>query len=543
MKHINYSFIILVFIGFTWSTVSCKKSAPFGSNSWSPEVALPLVNAEFALKDITKRSAANINEDANGFITFIYETKLFSKSANEAIDLGEQRFRFATGIDAGVVSIFNNLPPNIDTVPIPLATPPPINFVVSAGTTLDSISLKQGNISLECGNRFNQDLTVIFRIPSATRNGQVFQQRINIPANSTTNPTFNLDGYRLNLSTGNPPQPSLLSIQVGGVIRKISPTLVGDSLTVKMTLNQMKFSKAFGVLGSQNLIPEVDTADITLFSNTLTGGISIKNPSVRFDVQNSFGLGMELSFLQLKTFSNASLGNPTNITGSTIPGLSGNPPFTVAMPAYNVPPGVTNQSFSISASSNNNLSAVIYGAPNRLIYQVNTTLNPGPPVQNFIYDTSTIRTSAYVELPFEGYVENLAFKDTFPFDFNRPELIERLIFRSNITNDFPMDAKLQLYFVTENFEKRDSLFLTSADQVVIPKAPVNGDGISIGSSNKIYDIVYNASDAGKLTGVKKIIMIASLSTTDSDKKKNVKFLSRYRMKVRFGIRAKVKMSL
>lgn len=543
MKHINYSLIIPVFIGFTLLSVSCKKSAPFGSNGWSPEVALPLVNAELALKDITKRSAANINEDANGFITFIYQTKLFSKSANEAIDLGEQRFRFATGIDAGVVAIFNNLPPNIDTVPIPLATPPPINFVVSAGTTLDSIILKQGKISLECGNRFNQDLTVVFRIPSATRNGQVFQQRINIPANSTATPSFNLDGYRLNLSSGNPPQPSLLSIQVGGVIKKISPTLVGDSLTVKMTLNQMKFSKAFGVLGSQNLLPEPDTADITLFSNTLTGGISIKNPSIRFDVQNSFGLGMELSFLQLKTYSNASPGNPTNIIGTTIPGLTGNPPFTVAMPAYNAPPGVTNQSFSISSSSNNNLSAVIYGAPNRLIYQVNTTLNPGPPVQNFIYDTSTIRTSAYVELPFEGYVENLAFKDTFPFDFNRPELIERLIFRSNITNDFPMDAKLQLYFVTETFEKRDSLFLTSADQVVIPKAPVNGDGISIGSSNKIYDIIYNASDAGKLTGVKKIIMIASLSTTDSDKKKNVKFLSRYRMKVRFGIRAKVKMSL
>jgi hypothetical protein len=78
---------------------------------------------------------------------------------------------------------------------------------------------------------------------------------------------------------------------------------------------------------------------------------------------------------------------------------------------------------------------------------------------------------------------------------------------------------------------------------VIPKAPVNADGISTGSSNKIYDIIYNATDAGKLTGVKKIIMIASLSTTDYDKQKNVKFLSRYRMKVRFGIRAKVKMSL
>jgi hypothetical protein len=540
MKHINFSFLIPVFIGFTFLSVSCKKSAPFGSNNWSPEVAMPLVNAEFALKDITKRSAANIIEDANGFVTFVYETKLFSKSANEAIDLGEQRFRFATGVDAGIVNIFNNLPPNIDTVPIPLATPPPINFVVNAGTTLDSVILKQGNISLECGNRFNQDLTVIFRIPSATKNGQAFQQRISIPANSNVSPSFNLDGYRLNLSTGTPPQPSLLSIEVGGVIRKISPTLSGDSLTVKMTLNQMKFSRAFGIIGSQNLLPQPDTADITIFTNALTGGISIKNPSIRFDVQNSFGLGMQLSFLQLKTLSNANPGIPTPVTGSFQ--ASSSNPFTVAMPTYNVSPGVTNQSFTVSAT-NSNISSVIYQAPYKLIYQVSTTLNPGPPVQNFIYDTSTIRTSAYVELPFEGYVNNLAFRDTFPFDFNRPELIERLIFRSNITNDFPMDAKLQLYFVTETFEKRDSLFLSAADQVVIPKAPVNADGISTGSSNKIYDIIYNATDAGKLTGVKKIIMIASLSTTDYDKQKNVKFLSRYRMKVRFGIRAKVKMSL
>jgi hypothetical protein len=307
-----------------------------------------------------------------------------------------------------------------------------------------------------------------------------------------------------------------------------------------MTLNQMKFSKAFGIIGSQNLLPQPDTADITIFTNALTGGISIKNPSIRFDVQNSFGLGMQLSFLQLKTLSNANPGIPTPVTGSFQ--ASSSNPFTVAMPTYNVSPGVTNQSFTVSAT-NSNISSVIYQAPYKLIYQVSTTLNPGPPVQNFIYDTSTIRTSAYVELPFEGYVNNLAFRDTFPFDFNRPELIERLIFRSNITNDFPMDAKLQLYFVTETFEKRDSLFLSAADQVVIPKAPVNADGISTGSSNKIYDIIYNATDAGKLTGVKKIIMIASLSTTDYDKQKNVKFLSRYRMKVRFGIRAKVKMSL
>ena len=520
--------------------LSCKKQEPFGTTTWSPDLAVPLVSAEFTLKDIVARSRTNITEDAQGMLTFVYNTTLVSTPAADALQLGDQSFSQSVGVDQDIINSLQNTAVPLNTsIDIPTIPTQVIDFQISPGSSLDSVYLKQGNISINASSDFHQDIRLNFKIPNATLNGQVFDEELPLTYTGTAPVTLqksiNLTGYKLSLV--NNALPNKLSIEISGTITKTTNDAqqLSDMLRVNMSMSGLKFSKAYGRLAQQNLTPDQDTADITIFDNAYSKGIKIKNPVFTFNVQNSFGVPMNLSFPILNAFRKSA--------PSTIFPISGTPnPFSVSAPLPGAIPGVTNDTFSLR-SSNSNISGVLFEAPSRIVYKLSTTLNPGGPTQNFFYDTSTLRTRIKIELPFEGYIKDFAFLDTVPFAFDRPDRIDQLVLRTNITNDFPVEAKLQMYFVTDNFEVKDSLFNTTADQVVVPQASVNANGESVSPGNKVYDITYNAAREGKLAGVTKIILLVRLNSTDSNNNQYVKFFSRYKMAVKLGMRAKLKIAI
>jgi len=78
-------------------------------------MAIPVVNAEFSLKDIIVKSKSNINEDSNGFLTLIYDDTLFSARADQLVKISNQQFAFNQGLDAnqiGLLQLLDTIPPN-----------------------------------------------------------------------------------------------------------------------------------------------------------------------------------------------------------------------------------------------------------------------------------------------------------------------------------------------------------------------------------------------------------------------------------------------
>jgi large subunit ribosomal protein L14 len=71
---------------------------------------------------------------------------------------------------------------------------------------------------------------------------------------------------------------------------------------------------------------------------------------------------------------------------------------------------------------------------------------------NYLLDTSRVGITSEIRLPLDGITVNLFVVDTVPFEISTiSKDVERALLRLNVTNGFPTDCLLQLYFAKETF--------------------------------------------------------------------------------------------
>jgi hypothetical protein len=517
---------------------SCKDDT---SLLWGADMALPVVNAEFSLRDIIVKSQSNLNEDNNGFLTLVYDDTLYSVSAEELVKVPNQQFIFNQGLEASQLSFFQALnisPPN-NTI-----TTPEVPFVYelqsSAGFELDSIFIKSGLFNFILSSDFKQNVQLRLRIPSLIKNGIAFDETFDlnyvnsVPVSLNTNK--NLAGYRMGVNEGGVSNSlrMFFSFKITKVDNSNTET-VADSINIKINISDLKFRKIKGRI-TENLVfvPRPDTVNLSIFENAISGGFKIKNPQVTLNITNSFGVSASGTMEVFNAFHPLTHPTPIDITG--VP-----EPFVIQSPSQE---GLsTNNEISLN-SGNSNIGNVFFSSPSRLAYKIGTSINNSPQ-GNFVLDTSRIKVGLNVTLPLEGYISNFGFRDTFPLVFGRTDRVEYFNFKVNITNGFPMETKLQAYFVNNDFVVRDSLVKTEADKIIIKAAPVDANGKVTISENKISDLIVRENVVGNLSDVSNVIIVAQANTTNSGTvpPTNVKFYSSYNLKVRFGIRAKLKWKL
>jgi len=529
-------FTSLLFLAILFS--GCKDDTKL---LWGAEMAIPVVNAEFSLRDIILKSESNINEDSNGFITLIYDDTLFSARADELVQISNQQFAFNQGLDAnqiGLLQLLDTIPPN-NTI-----TTPEIPFVFelqsSSGFEMDSILVKSGLFNFILSSDYKQNIQLRLRIPSMVKNGASFDENFDLnysgilPVILNTNES--LYGYRMGVNeNGNSNNLKMFFSFKFTKVDNSNTETIEDSVKIKINISNLKFAKVKGRI-TENLVfvPSPDTVNLSIFENAISGGFKIKNPQVSLKITNSFGVSASGNMEMFNAFHPITNPTPTAITG--VP-----EPFTIEIPSQE---GLsTINSISLN-STNSNISNVFFESPSRLAYKIGTTVNNSPQ-GNFIIDSSRIKVALNVTLPLEGYISNFGFRDTFPLEFGRTDRVEYFNFKVNITNGFPMETKLQAYFVTDNFVLRDSLVKTEADKIIIKAAPVDGNGKVTVSENKMSDLIVRENVVGNLSDVRKVIIVAQANTSNSGTAPptNVKFYSSYKLKVRFGIKAKLKWKL
>jgi hypothetical protein len=514
---------------------SCKDDTKL---LWGPEMAIPVVNAEFSLKDIIVKSESNINEDSNGFLTLIYDDTLFSRRADQLVQISNQQFAFNQGLDATQIALLqalNTTPPN-NTI-----TTPEVPFVFelqsSTGFELDSVLVKSGLFNFILSSDYKQNVQLRLRIPSMVKDGVAFDENFNLdyldtlPVLSNTNKI--LDGYRMGVNDNGTPNSlkMFFSFKITKTDNSNTET-TQDSIKIKINISDLKFAKIKGRI-TENLvfIPKPDTVNLSIFENAISGGFRIKNPELGLKITNSFGFSASANMEIFNAFHPITNPTPIAITGAPSP-------FTITEPSQE---GLSTINTILLNSSNSNISDVFFSSPSRLAYKIGTTLNNSPQ-GNFILDSSRIKVGLKVTLPLEGYISNFGFRDTFPLEFGRTDRIEYFNFKVNVANGFPMETKLQAYFVTENFVLRDSLVKTEADKIIIKAAPVDGNGKVTVLENKMSDLIVRENVVGNLSDVTKVIIVAQANTSNSGTTPptNVKFYSSYKLNVRFGIKAKLK---
>lgn len=532
MKRIH-SFIFILMMGVCF--YGCKNDTEL---LWSPDLAFPVVNAEFQLKDIIVKSKSNIQEDSDGFLTFVYEDTLVSSKAEDLINIPNQEFVFSKSLSQLEISNLQT----ILTVGQTFTSPEiPFTFDVasSSGFSLDSVLIKSGLFLFDINSDFRHNVALTIKIPGATKNGVVFNETFNLPYVNTVPVVLNtqksLSDYKFSFNeNGNSNKLKIFFSFTFTKVDQSNSESTSDAIDIKINFSDLKFKKIYGKVTSDlAFIPEPDTTVISIFNKAISGGFKVKNPEITTTITNSFGISASGIIDVFKAYNPISNPNPINIEG---PGI----PNSIQINAPTIEGQSSTTSFTLN-KDNSNISDVFFSSPSRLIYKINPSVNVSS-TENFALDSSKIKVGIKLTMPMEGAIENFSFVDTVPLKFGRTDRVEYFNFRVNISNGFPIETKLQAYFVTENFVIRDSLIKREEDKIILAAAPVNSNGRVTNSQEKITDIKVSENILGNLSDVTKIIIVAKANTTGAGltPQQNVKFYSDYKLKVRFGVRAKLK---
>ena len=108
----------------------------------------------------------------------------------------------------------------------------------------------------------------------------------------------------------------------------------------------------------------------------------------------------------------------------------------------------------------------------------------------------------------------------------------------------PLNIKLQIYFADENHDVLDSIFVTNqTDFVKASTVTANGELSVAGVSDQSFGMA--PERLNNLFGSKYLIIKALMNTArdESGALLNVKFKSSYRLKLHFGLLAKLKINI
>lgn len=511
---------------------------------WNPELAIPLVNSSFTIKDLLleadKRGQVVI-DPTTGLCSLVYRGQLNSPSGEEFVTLPDQNFQaeyIASVSDAN----------NINTLPISgtyltgtsttLTFEPDTNIVL-----IDEMSLSGGDLVIDITSTVNQDILLTVTVPAAQKNGQVFQQAYPIPAANAT-PVFqqirmNMAGYVVDLTQGGTSINTVTCSYTVLVTKTAATIQAGQRITMNNRLENLRFSLIRGDFGQQNLfsIDERDTINLSLFKNVIpdSGDFRLNNAIANIRIENGFGIPLRIDTLLLEPY-----GSGQSFPYPYIPTPPGYTPLNLPSPAL---PGQSTVTIppTIGGPNATELNAIINAKPKNLVYAFEALSNPdGPPptgTRNFITDTGRVRIRFEILMPLNGGAWNFNFRDTTPFNLGN-DFTEHLIsaeLRSTTVNGFPFDVEMNIDFADENFNILHTLEPAFEFERVIQSARIDGNGDVTQPTVKTVRFLLDKTDAEQLKDVRHIIVRAKGATTNNGVT-DVKIYDHYRLDVKLGLK-------
>lgn len=517
--------VLLAIIVFSFCVLSCTlNSADYdlkAANS-NPAVAVPLITGSMGIVDaFNENDLVYIKTYQDGLLYLNYDQQLTSQDVRDLVDLPPLSTNRSFPVSAGVY------PPSASDVNL-LSINFPIDMAISP-ERLTEINFKSGilgfAISLAPSNpnfRYELDLT----IPEfKNASGQVLTLKAS--AGSTNIP---LAGYTFASNTSN-----RFSLQVTLVAKaRTAPVTVANNtnITIGLSLANLDFRYIKGFFGDQTTSAPKQTIATSAFGNSLLSTntkVSFRQPTITFTTINDYGVPLQVNFT---TLQGQKKGGTINVTTSPASPINVTSPTTLG----------TSATTSVAVS---NVTQVVNFAPTSLVYQVSGRMNAGLTTgSNFMADTSKMRVKMHMEVPLYGNATNVVLADTAEIDLSglKETQIQQASLQTNITNQIPLDANVQVYLTDKNYKVLDSLIAPNQNPLVKGSAvDGNGELTTPGSVNKNIEI--EATKITKLFQSSKLILVARLNTSGGNGgSTDVKFKSQYKLNSSIALLAKLKLS-
>jgi len=467
--------------------------------NWHPEFTMPILDSKLTLKDIIKDTTGLLHEDSTGFLTIVYESELFSQSAENAMPVLNQTL-------PEIKQAFN-IPNPGSTLAIqdtmfyyPFQTP--------KRQRLDSMFIKSGKINFDISTTgITQDITVKITLPNIVRNDSALELNLQLGAQEIY--AFDLKGYEIIFDNSDPSQMNRLKVVYRVEISNpLSKPIVG-SVNFNGSLNDIKFSKMFGYLQQYDLaLPGDSIFNLGFFKNNKFGNLNFPDLNLGFTIDNSYGLPIQININKFVAHSDVTAPNNVNFFYENPYHININSP-SAAHVGESVPTILNLNKDNINIWNALNIS------PTKITYKMAGITNPlnDSTVTNFVLDTSRFKVNVKVELPLNGSISRLVLQDTLNFEFPDVNMLESMKFFVKTINGFPITAKIQAYFCDAAYQRLDSLMGT--DQNVIVGGVINpATHEVISPTTKVTTVELLKDRVGHLKNTKMIIVRGELSTTN-----------------------------
>jgi hypothetical protein len=532
-KSLILSFFLLIILTIL---VGCRKKInKVTTSGWNPSVAIPVGEANFVISDLLVNIDSGIIVSPLGEMSIEFEENLDSVLATDFISLDDYSETFDL-TPSGLVAapIF----PNGST--ISNSANVSTSYSAPSGVLINTLNFSGGTLNLLVTSTFQHDAVLnvtindLFDLASSP-----VVRTINLVysggGTTTESVSIDLSGYSADFTAGGTLTNSLrasIDATITGTGTPGNPIVGNETIDLSLGLSNLEYENLTGYFGQDPLTSASDSILLKVFQNaTSEGDIMFSNPSLTFDIDNSFGVPIDINFGNFESIDSIS-GESTSLVLST-PSLAINAPLSMGE--------TVNTQLTLNNQNTTNIESILGVNPKYFKYDISAIPNPnGNTGQlNFIESTSKMVVKAKLNLPFEGKAYGLSAKDTLDYSLEGTDIssIKSLLFRFNVDNGFPISFNAQATFVDENYNPIFTLFDTPKS--IVSGANIDSDGKVSSSVNNITNVSLSSSKIDLLSQVKHIIIDGEVNTTDYQNS-TVKFYDSYKVSLKLGFILEVK---
>lgn len=417
-----------------------------------------------------------------------------------------------------------------DTVAITLASP--------NGEQLKQVIMNNANMNFKLNYGVAENSKMKITLPYATKGGIPYEAEFVIPANSTNfTPVLpSLAGYTVDLTAGGTTVNAFQAIIVDSIVSSgvAVPFDTSNAITYDISISGIAVDYVKGYFGNQVVNFDEQELETGFGSDPLLEAIKFNNPKINLSFKNSFNLPFVINKGDAQNLVLKMTGGTSDVT------LSGVKESNIL--AGDVTTPIT--SVLVIDTNGTNLDDAFNSRPTKVVSSGSAEINPGgnSSTINEAWSNSELLVVSQIEVPMSGTINNLTVRDTSEMDLGELfENVKSVTLRANITNEFPLDGKVQIIFTDVNYVILDSISDTAGGLTFMSAASTDDEGVSVTASTKQTDFVIDETKAEKLKNTKYAIIVAVINSPKdaNNNSKVMKILSTYDMNIKLGVIAKL----
>ena len=344
---------------------------------------------------------------------------------------------------------------------------------------LNRVLVKEGGVEVVGVSTIQDTIKIEYKIPGTTLNGQSFEFYYRLPpapvgGSIEVTKFFDFSGYEIDMTGQYGDTVNTIYtesqgwIDSSGVITHIS---LEDSVFNTITIKEIIPNIAYGYLGTDTF-QESYNSDFVDFSG-FEGQLDLSQVDVSLNTKNYIGTDANV------WITNFSAEN--DVSTIELDGAPLSTPFYIesAMETNNANPPIQPSENAVTFDEgNSNIDKIIESKPQKLNFDFELILNPGPSTNaGFMYKDYGVTANLEVGLPLSFSANQIVIKDTVEVELNVKDVNDGY-FTLLTHNSYPLDAKIKILLLDQS----DMVLSELLSDQIVQASEINELGKTIAST-------------------------------------------------------------